>query len=119
MDTNFDWIAEYYQWIKKNLSARRLKNGWTEIGTPFMDRHNDGLVIYAKRDGDSITLSDDGYIINDLIADFAQAIRAGYEGFKETDGYGEYSKFDLQERWSYELYLETLKDLFWRRKPRQ
>ncbi|CDF04924.1 putative uncharacterized protein [Megasphaera elsdenii CAG:570] len=69
MDTNFDWIAEYYQWIKKNLSARRLKNGWTEIGTPFMDRHNDGLVIYAKRDGDSITLSDDGYIINDLIAD--------------------------------------------------
>lgn len=67
MDTNFDWIAEYYQWIKKNLSARNLKNGWTEIGTPFMDRHNDGLVIYAKRDGDAITLSDDGYIINDLL----------------------------------------------------
>ena len=69
MNTNFDWIAEYYQWIKKNLSARCLQNGWTEIGTPFMDRHNDGLVIYAKRDGDNITLSDDGYIINDLLAD--------------------------------------------------
>ena len=69
MDTNFDWISEYYQWIKKNLSARNLKNGWTEIGTPFIDRHNDGLVIYAKRDGNAITLSDDGYIINDLLAD--------------------------------------------------
>ena len=69
IDTNFDWTAEYYQWIQKNLSARLLKNGWTEIGTPFMDRHNDGLVIYAKRDGDNITLSDDGFIINDLLAD--------------------------------------------------
>ena len=47
MDTNFDWISEYYQWIKKNLSARNLKNGWTEIGTPFMDRHNDGLVMLS------------------------------------------------------------------------
>ena len=69
IDTNFDWTAEYYQWIQKNLSARLLKNGWTEIGTPFMDRHNDGLAIYAKRDGDNITLSDDGFIINDLLAD--------------------------------------------------
>ena len=33
---------------------------------------------------------------------------------KGTDGYGEYQKFDIQERWSYELYFETLKDIFWR-----
>lgn len=69
MNDKFDWINEYYQWIKKNISCRQLKSGWTEIATPFMDRHNDGLVIYAKLDGNSITLSDDGYIIGDLLAD--------------------------------------------------
>lgn len=49
--------------------AKQLQNGWTDIGTPFTDRHNDGLVIYAKLENDSITLSDDGYIIGDLLAD--------------------------------------------------
>ena len=62
MTTDFAWIDEYYNWLRGNASAKQLQNGWTEIGTPFMDRHNDGLVIYAKLENDSITLSDDGYI---------------------------------------------------------
>ena len=41
-------------------------------------------------------------------------IRAGYEGYKSSDGYGEYSKFDDVKRWDYDLYLETLKELCWR-----
>lgn len=69
MTTDFAWIDEYYNWLRGNASAKQLQNGWTEIGTPFMDRHNDGLVIYAKLENDSITLSDDGYIIGDLLAD--------------------------------------------------
>ena len=69
MDTEFDFVAEYYNWLKDNTFSRLLENGWTEIGTPFMDRHNDGLTIYAKKDGSNITLSDDGYIINDLLTD--------------------------------------------------
>ena len=43
-----------------------------------------------------------------------EAIRAGYEGYKSSDGYGEYSKFDDVKRWDYDLYLETLKELCWR-----
>ena len=69
MTTGFAWIDEYYNWLRGNASAKQFQNGWTEIGTPFMDRHNDGLVIYAKLENDSITLSDDGYIIGDLLAD--------------------------------------------------
>ena len=49
-----------------------------------------------------------------ILANFAEAIRAGYEGYKSSDGYGEYSKFDDVKRWDYDLYLETLKELCWR-----
>ena len=45
---------------------------------------------------------------------FAQAVRAGYGGYKGSEGYGEYSKFDEVKRWDYELYLEALRDLCWR-----
>lgn len=69
MTAKFEWIEEYYKWLRGAASARQLQNGWTEIATPFMDRHNDGLTVYAKMDGGNITLSDDGYIINDLLAD--------------------------------------------------
>ena len=48
MTTDFAWIDEYYNWLRGNASAKQLQNGWTEIGTPFMDRHNDGLVIYHQ-----------------------------------------------------------------------
>ena len=34
--------------------------------TPFLDRHNDHLQVYATRQNGNITLSDDGYILSDL-----------------------------------------------------
>ena len=37
-----------------------------EITTPFLDRHNDQLQIYAKRSSKGFLLSDDGYVLNDL-----------------------------------------------------
>lgn len=61
-----DWITEYYKWLKDNTFARQLESGWTEIATPFLDRHNDGIMIYVRREHDSILLSDDGYTISDL-----------------------------------------------------
>ncbi len=33
---------------------------------PFLDRHNDQLQIYVKRAGDTLILTDDGYILGDL-----------------------------------------------------
>lgn len=69
MKTEMNWIDEYYDWLRDSTIAKNLSNGWTAISTPFMDRHNDGLTIYAKQEGTDITLSDDGYIISDLKAD--------------------------------------------------
>ena len=56
----------YINWIKLNTVITPLPNGWTEISTPFMDSHNDGLVIYAKKEQDEVVLSDNGYFIEDM-----------------------------------------------------
>jgi hypothetical protein len=44
----------------------REVNGWTEITTPYLDRHNDYLQIYARREDNNFVLTDDGYVIEDL-----------------------------------------------------
>ena len=69
MNNQLDFANLYYNWLRDNTATHKLANGWTEIATPFLDRHNDGLIIYVKKDGDKITLSDDGYILNDLSSD--------------------------------------------------
>ena len=58
-------MDDYWSWIKNDTGIRGI-NDWHEITTPFLDRHNDVIRIYAKSDGDSIQLTDDGYTINDL-----------------------------------------------------
>lgn len=75
---------------------------------------DDELIHFMREQFDSICFGDLEYLESTRISNFAHAVRAGYDGFVVTDGYGEYSKFDLQERWSYELYLEALKQLCWR-----
>jgi hypothetical protein len=39
---------------------------WTEITTPYLDRHNDYIQIYAKTDDSRITLTDGGETVADL-----------------------------------------------------
>ena len=61
-------IDNYFKWLKDNTSTRLINETWSEITTPYLDRHNDCLQIYAKKENNSIILTDDGYIINDLIS---------------------------------------------------
>ena len=75
---------------------------------------DDELLHLMREQYDKLCFGDLEYLETTCLENFAQAIRAGYDGYKGTDGYGEYQKFDIQERWSYELYFETLKDIFWR-----
>ena len=75
---------------------------------------DDELLHLMREQYDKLCLGDLEYLETTCLENFAQAIRAGYDGYKGTEGYGEYQKFDIQERWSYELYFETLKDIFWR-----
>lgn len=74
---------------------------------------DDELLHLMKEQYEELCFGDLEYLETTCLANFAQAIRAGYDGYKATDGHGEYKKFDIQERWSYELYYETLRGLLW------
>ncbi len=56
----------YLRWFKENTTEELLPTGWTAIGTPFLDRHNDGITVYVKEERGEVTLSDDGYILADM-----------------------------------------------------
>ena len=58
-------VSEYYRWLADHTILR--EHGETiEINTPFLDRHHDGIQLFAKMDGDRIRLSDDGCTLCDL-----------------------------------------------------
>jgi hypothetical protein len=58
-------IEKYVAWLKHKTILRQLDDS-VEITTPYLDRHNDYLQIYAKRDNGGFLLTDDGYIMADL-----------------------------------------------------
>ena len=58
-------IEAYVEWLRKGLSVESLE-GACELTTPFLDRHNDHLQIYAVKQNGKVVLSDDGYILSDL-----------------------------------------------------
>ncbi|HEY0349409.1 MAG TPA: DUF1828 domain-containing protein, partial [Pyrinomonadaceae bacterium] len=60
-------INSYLEWLRKGLSVEALENA-CELTTPFLDRHNDHLQVYAVKKNGNIMLSDDGYILSDLRA---------------------------------------------------
>lgn len=58
-------LDQYSQWLKASNNLREVGD-WVEITTPYLDRHNDEMQIYARRENGHFLLSDDGYIIRDL-----------------------------------------------------
>ena len=60
-------LDQYVAWLRDKTTLREIAGDWVEITTPYLDRHNDHLQIYAKRQRDHILLTDDGYTIADLI----------------------------------------------------
>ena len=75
---------------------------------------DDELLHLMKEQFENLCFGDLDYLEGTCLSGFAQAIRAGYEGYKGSDGFGEYAVFDEVKRWDYDLYLETLKELCWR-----
>ena len=61
----WDLVDTYVEWINQKHSVKDI-DGVCEIATPFLDRHNDQLQIYVKKAGDTLILTDDGYILGDL-----------------------------------------------------
>jgi hypothetical protein len=61
-------LDSYVAWIKEKTTLRELGDAWVEITTPYLDRHNDALQIYARRENGGYVLTDDCYTIHDLEA---------------------------------------------------
>jgi hypothetical protein len=58
-------LDEYTRWLKDKTVLRQV-NGWVEITTPYLDRHNDYLQLYVQRHNGGFVLTDDGYVLTDL-----------------------------------------------------
>jgi hypothetical protein len=58
-------LDKYVVWLKDKTTLRQVAD-WIEITTPYLDRHNDYLQIYATRQNHGYILTDDGYTIEDL-----------------------------------------------------
>ena len=58
-------LDDYYSWLKDRTGLREIGQ-WVEITTPYLDRHNDYVQIYAKKSNGGFLLTDDGYTIDDL-----------------------------------------------------
>src|SRR3990172_82051 len=60
-------LDQYWAWLKDKTKLREINGDWVEITTPHIDRHNDYLQIYARRQNGTLVLTDDGYTISDLM----------------------------------------------------
>ena len=58
-------LDDYLSWLRDRTVLREV-NDCVEITTPYLDRHNDYLQIYAKRANGGFLLTDDGYVVDDL-----------------------------------------------------
>ena len=58
-------LDQYLVWLRDKTSLRQVDD-WVEITTPYLDRHNDYIQIYARKENGGYLLTDDGYTIEDL-----------------------------------------------------
>ncbi len=58
-------LDTYHAWLRDKTVLREIGQ-WVEITTPYLDRHNDYVQIYAKGANGDFLLTDDGYTLNDL-----------------------------------------------------
>ncbi|MGN0142558.1 MAG: DUF6323 family protein [Roseburia sp.] len=70
------------------------------------------LINFMREQYENVCFGDLDYLEGTCLNLFAQAIRAGYRGYEETDGRGQYAQFDEVVRWDPELYQMALSQLF-------
>ena len=58
-------LDAYHAWLKDRTALRQVDD-WIEITTPYLDRHNDYIQMYAKKSNGGFVLTDDGYTLHDL-----------------------------------------------------
>jgi len=58
-------VENYRSWLRDKTALREVNN-YVEITTPFLDRHNDFIQIYAQKRDRDFLLTDGGNTIDDL-----------------------------------------------------
>lgn len=58
-------LNKYTAWLRDNTTLREVED-WVEITTPYLDRNNDYIQIYAQKSNGGYVLTDDSYTIEDL-----------------------------------------------------
>jgi hypothetical protein len=58
-------LDDYTAWLRDKTTLRQVEQ-WVEITTPYLDRHNDFIQIYARQADGGWMLTDDGATIDDL-----------------------------------------------------
>jgi hypothetical protein len=61
-------MDDYTRWLRDKTVLRQIGGEWVQVTTPHLDRHNDQLQFYVRKENNGYVLTDDGYIINDLIS---------------------------------------------------
>jgi len=61
-------LNDYRAWLRDKTTLREVNGDWVEITTPYIDRHNDALQIYARAENGGYVLTDDRSTIHDLEA---------------------------------------------------
>lgn len=72
---------------------------------------DDELIHFMKEQFDTICFGDLEYLGGTCLENFAKAVRAGYNDYHYTEGYGAYEQFDEVPRWDCSLFAQALKDL--------
>jgi hypothetical protein len=67
-------VESYLSWLRRGVRGQIIGEGVVELTTPFLDRHNDHLQLYAEQKSpDVYLLSDDGYVLGELKAGGVEA----------------------------------------------
>ena len=60
-------VEEFYS---KGMNLSELQNGIARVDTPFLDRHNDSIILYIVKEKDNVyKVTDGGYTVDDLESD--------------------------------------------------
>lgn len=90
----------------------RLQDIFFLYKNEMLDEITDDELLHLMKDMfENVCYGDLDYLEGTCLADFATAVRSGYQDFISTEGYGEASRFSKVPQWNYSLFLEKLKEL--------
>lgn len=70
------------------------------------------LLTFMREQFDDVCYGSVEYLESTCLERFSRAVRAGYRGYKKSQGKGEYTRVSQEKRWDRELYWEAMSELF-------